>query len=829
MRVKDLFSGQRSNSPPAESKSADDIPLAFLGTIVESSDDAIISMTLDGHILSWNAGATRVFGYSRDEAIGRSIDFLIPPELHDEEQRMLERLRQGERIEHFETTRITKSGRRIQVSITVSPVRDAAGLVIAFSKIARDIDSAKRAERAAAQLAAIVESSEDGIISKSLDGTVQTWNAGAARIFGYSAEEMTGKPITTIIPPELHAEEREILDKLKQGERIKQFDTVRIHKDGRRIPVSLTISPIRDARGAIIGAAKIARDLTERMRARTAIHDSESRLAAEALALAKLSEASLRLWRSTSLAQGLDEIIRNAIALVGAAKGNVQIANPHAGTLSLVAHRGFEPDFLRAVASVSIEDAGTACGRAITGRAPVAIEDVETDEAYAPHRAIARQAGYRAVVSVPLFAADGSTLGAVTIHFPEPHRPTEQEMRRLQLYCRQASDFIQRFRLEQTLRRSEEALREADRRKDEFLALLAHELRNPLAPIRYAIAAIAKPGLAPEQQERAVAIIQRQVGHMSRLLDDLLDISRITRGTLELKKTRADLGVAIGSALEAAQPFIDAKGHALSVELPPEPVHLEADPVRLTQIFANLLINAAKYTEPGGRIQLQAVEEDAEVVVTVRDDGIGIPPELMPRLFTLFSQAHPAISRSEEGLGVGLALVRGLVSLHGGRVTAQSEGAGRGSEFCVRLPRGHAATDAASLPGTGHRDFAGPTLKILVVDDNRDAADSCTSVLELSGHEVRTAYSGLRALKLAEQFRPQAILLDIGLPDVTGYEVARQIRASDWGRKVPLVAITGWGQESDRRRAFEAGFDHHLTKPVAPETVDSLLRRIAGA
>ena len=803
-------------------------PLAFLGAIVESSDDAIVSKTLEGRILSWNAGATRVFGYSRDEVIGESVTILIPHELRDEERQILDKLKRGERIEHFETTRITKDGRRIQVSLTISPVKDSAGNIIAASKIARDIDDQKRAERAAAQLAAIVESSEDAIVSKTLEGVVQSWNAGATRIFGFSAAEMIGRPITTIIPPELLAQEREILAKVRQGEPIDHFDTIRVRKDGRRIPVSLTVSPIKDARGTIVGASKIARDITDRARAQSAIRESESRLTSEAVALTRLSEASLRLWRSTNLAQGLDEILETVIDLVGATKGNIQLMNAHSGTLSIVAQQGFEPAFLKTFESVPVIEAHAACGRAVSGKATVVIVDVEEDEAYAPYRAAAREAGYRAVISVPLFAADGSALGAVSTHFPDAHRPTEQEMRRLEVYCRQASDFIQRFRLEQTLRRSQEALMEAGRRKDEFLALLAHELRNPLAPIRYAVAAISRRGITPEQQKRAELIIERQVAHMSRLLDDLLDISRITRGILELKKVATELTATVGTAIEATRPFLDARQHELLVELPAEPVRLEADPVRLVQILSNLLINAAKYTDPGGRIELRAHNEGAELVITVRDNGIGIPRELMPRLFMLFSQAQSASDRSEEGLGVGLALVRGLVNLHGGRVTAHSEGAGRGSTFTVRLPLGSPAAAALVRASDDDATSADATLKILVVDDNRDVADSCTTLLEMSGHEVRTAYSGEHALQIADEFRPQAVLLDIGLPDITGYEVAQKLRATPWGRNIPLVAITGWGQERDRRRAFQAGFDHHLTKPVAPEDIASLLREVTA-
>jgi signal transduction histidine kinase/CheY-like chemotaxis protein len=459
----------------------------------------------------------------------------------------------------------------------------------------------------------------------------------------------------------------------------------------------------------------------------------------------------------------------------------------------------------------------------------VLIEDVETDGPYAPFRVLARTAGYCSMISTPLMSADRAPLGMVSSHFRFIHRPSAQELRRLDLYLRQASDFIQRCKLEQELQQSEEALRDADRRKDEFLALLAHELRNPLAPIRYTLAANRKSGRTPEQRKRAEEIIERQVAHMSRLLDDLLDVSRITRNSLELKKNPTELTLVVGSAIETARPILDTKHHTLSVDLPKQAVRLEADAVRLAQVFSNLLINAAKYTDRGGHIQLRAAREGNAIVVAVRDNGIGISADMMPRLFAMFSQAQAALGRSEGGLGIGLSLVRGLVTLHGGSVEAHSDGPGCGSEFIVRLPAGTPVEEPADIEVEADAPVAGAGMKILVVDDNRDAADACAALLELSGHHVQTAYTGRRGLELAETFRPHALLLDIGLPDLDGYQLAAKVRAAPWGRGIILIAVTGWGQEEDRRRAFEAGFDHHLTKPIAAETVESLLQSLRPA
>jgi CheY-like chemotaxis protein/two-component sensor histidine kinase len=285
---------------------------------------------------------------------------------------------------------------------------------------------------------------------------------------------------------------------------------------------------------------------------------------------------------------------------------------------------------------------------------------------------------------------------------------------------------------------------------------------------------------------------------MSRLLDDLLDTSRVTRGALQLKKTQAELTSVIGAAIETARPMLDAKHHTLELDLPTQPVQLDADVVRLAQVFSNLLINAAKYTDPGGRIQLRAVQQGQMIVIAVCDNGIGISADMLPRLFNMFSQSHLALTRAEGGLGVGLSLVRGLVALHGGSVEARSQGPGQGSEFIVRLPVQTPTPGCADEESETERLSVDVGLKILVVDDNRDAADTCAALLEASGHHVQTAYTGRQALELARAFRPHALLLDIGLPDVDGYRLARQIRATPWGRGTVLVAVTGWGQEQDR-------------------------------
>jgi signal transduction histidine kinase len=364
-------------------------------------------------------------------------------------------------------------------------------------------------------------------------------------------------------------------------------------------------------------------------------------------------------------------------------------------------------------------------------------------------------------------------------------------------------------------------LREQDRRKDEFLATLSHELRNPLAPIRTAAKVIASPNLAPDQLERAQAIIQRQVTHMALLLDDLLDIARITQGKLRLNKQRVAFSEALDAAIEAARPRLDGKNHHLSVRLPAEAVSLEADSLRLAQILSNLLINAAKYSNPGSHIDVEAIRQGDMLCVSVKDDGLGLAPESISGLFEMFSQIEGVEGRSEGGLGIGLALVKGLAELHGGTVEARSAGLGRGSEFIVRLPV--SAQPSPLPPVSDPSPVSAERRRVLIADDNRDAAESLSLLLELSGHEVRVAHLGQSALSLAQAFRPDIALLDIGMPDLSGYEVARALRRELWATDLQLIALTGWGQDDDRRRAREAGFDHHLTKPIDPNQLESLI------
>jgi signal transduction histidine kinase/ActR/RegA family two-component response regulator len=381
------------------------------------------------------------------------------------------------------------------------------------------------------------------------------------------------------------------------------------------------------------------------------------------------------------------------------------------------------------------------------------------------------------------------------------------------------------------LKQTQEALREADRRKDEFLATLAHELRNPLAPIRHAVKLLELPAADERQRQWGRDVIARQVQRMALLLDDLLEVSRITRGRLELKKTQVDLPSLIAAAVETARPLMESKQHRLETRLPAEPVRLQVDPLRISQALSNLLTNAAKYTDVGGRIALTAaLDDEHQLAISVADSGIGLSPQAIPRLFEMFSQVASPVDRAEGGLGIGLALVKGLVEMHGGTVEAYSAGLGCGSRFTIRLPASvvlktniaaTASGEAQPVPHAGHRS------RILLADDNRDAVDMLALVLKMAGYEVYATHSGHEALDVGARVRPEVFILDIGMPEISGYELASRIRRQTWGRDALLIALTGWGQREDKERSREAGFDHHLTKPVDPDQLERLLRDIA--
>ncbi|HXU07838.1 MAG TPA: PAS domain S-box protein [Blastocatellia bacterium] len=619
---------------------------------------------------------------------------------------------------------------------------------------------------AQALLAAIIQSSGDAIISKTLNGIILSWNAGAERLFEYSADEAIGQPITLIIPPERYDEERAILERLVRGECIEQFETVRVAKSGRRLDISLTISPVRDNTGAVIAASKVARDVTDRKRAQQALLESEERF--------------------RFLAETIPSIVWTAAP---------------DGTLTYVNRRWLEYS-----APNSEQNS--------PGWAELVVHPDDSERCMTEWAEALRE-GKEYAIEVRHRRYDG-----VFRWFMTRAVPLRDSVGRIVSWFGVTNDI-------QDQKEMQEHLQEMDRRKDEFLATLAHELRNPLAPIRNSLQFLRLAGADHTATERAAEIIDRQVNHMVRLVDDLLEVSRITRGKIELRKEAVDLAEIIDMAVETSRPLIEAAGHRFAVSLPQEPVTLEVDCVRVSQVIANLLNNAAKYTDAGGQIWVTAFAESREVIISVRDTGVGISADMLPKVFDMFTQIGCSLDRSQGGLGIGLTLSRSLIELHGGRIDARSGGAGRGSEFVIRLPLAR-VDESVKLPLPGSRtdeDRAGgsQSRRVLVVDDNVDSAESLALWLRLVGHEVRLVHEGLAALQEARVFMPEIVVLDIGLPDIDGYQVAELLRKEPGLEGTLLIALTGYGQDEDRQRCYDAGFDEHLIKPVDPALLEALL------
>jgi signal transduction histidine kinase/DNA-binding response OmpR family regulator len=548
-------------------------------------------------------------------------------------------------------------------------------------------------------------------------------------------------------------------------------------------------------------------------------------LAAQLAEMTRLHQLSARLSNTLELSAVRQEVLRAVLELQDADRGVLLALDRERQELVTAAVEGLEADRLRAVGAVPNDPALTRGG---TGRRGAAVA-LHVQTCPPSLRPLAQACGLTSLTSTPLLTRAGDLIGVIVSGSREPRRLSDREVRLVELYARQAASAIDNARLYQEIN-------EANQGKDEFLAMLAHELRNPLAPILTALEILRRTDVDPRTLDQPRETMERQIRHIARLIDDLLDISRITRGKIELRKEPLDLREQIERAVETSRPLIEARQHTLEVRMPAEPIPLLADGTRLEQIFANLLNNSAKYTEPGGRITVAAERRGTEVVVAVRDNGIGIAPAHLPKVFDLFMQADRSLDRSFGGLGIGLTLVRRLVELHGGRVQAYSAGLGQGSEFTVRLP----LFEQAGAAELGRSEASGPTTaaetaersaensrRVLVVDDNRDAAETLALMLELHGHQVKVAHDGRSGLKVAREYQPDVILLDIGLPHLNGYEVARSLRANGPARLPLLVAMTGYGQEEDRRKSREAGFDRHLVKPVDPELLLRLLSEAA--
>ena len=601
-----------------------------------------------------------MFGYTAAEAVGQSIRMIIPADRQHEEDMVLSTIRAGRAVSHYETIRQRKDGTFFPISLSVSPIFDDAGAVVGASKIARDLSEQIKGVIAARRLSAVVESSDDAIITKDLNSVITSWNPAATRMFGYTEAEVLGRSIRILIPAELQSEEDVVLSKIRAGEKVDHYETTRQRKDGTRLNISLTVSPIRDALGAIVGASKIARDITERV---------------------KLAEDNQRLY---------------------------------------------------------------------------------------------------------------------------------------------------------------EIAREANRMKDEFLAVLSHELRTPLNAIVGYSRLLRGGVLAGEKAERGLETLERNATWLSQIIEDVLDVSRIVSGKIRLDVQAVELPLIVDNAVATIQPAADSKGVRVQTMIDPQVGPVSGDPDRLQQVVWNLVSNAVKFTPKGGRIQVRLERVNSHIEITVSDSGVGIDEEFLPYVFERFRQAEGGTTRKTGGLGLGLAIVRHIVELHGGSVSAASGGPGQGATFKVRLPlmivhpepaeppRVHPRTERLT-PLTSLGDLAG--IRVVAIDDDQDALTLLRVVLETAGAEVTSVSSPFDAVSRIAEIRPHVVILDLGMPDMDGFEVIGRIRASTnpFVSQVPAAALTAFARSEDRTRALRSGFEMHLAKPIDPgelvASVATLARR----
>lgn len=647
---------------------------------------------------------------------------------------------------------------------------------------------------------------------------LQIYNDAYARLMRDKHPTYLGRPTQECWPEVWHFNAPIYERVMTQGDSVYLEDQpYRLQLDGgeRVLSLSISYSPVRGPRGDILGVMVTLTDVSRRVQA-------EQALARDLQSMTQLNDLVARLVHAQDLDSALHEVLDAAISLMDADKGNIQLFDANHRMLRIAAQRGFDESFLRYFSEVDDEHE-SACGRALTLGQRVVIPDIEQEGVSSPLREVAHEAGYLAVQSTPLLGQNGSPMGMLSTHWRLPTQPSEQALRMLDLYARQAAQFIERSRIEHRLRQTAEELRQASRAKDEFIAMLGHELRNPLAPIQIALHLMEMRGDTTSQRERA--IIGRQVHHMTRLIDDLLDVARIIRGHVTLQPVPIELWQVLNRAVETALPLIEQRRHTLSLDVPETGLKVMADPVRLAQVIANLLTNAARYTPQQGQIRVSAAPGDSsDVLLSVIDNGVGISCNELERVFDVFTQGRQGLDRSQGGLGLGLTIARTMTTMHGGTLTAHSDGPGQGSHFDLTLPL--LAADDGDTPGQGLAQQDAPLgagQTVLVVDDNEDAAHMLSELLHSWGYAVLVAHDGPSGLKLLSDQQVDLALLDIGLPVMDGYELAQAIHALPGQGDTPLVALSGYGQEQDRRRARDSGFSEHLVKPVDIERLGRLL------
>jgi PAS domain S-box-containing protein len=789
-----------------------------------SIGDAVIATDELGRVSYLNPVAESLTGWKTVEATDLPLEqvFCIVNELSRQpvENPAAKALREGVVVglaNH--TVLIAKDGTELPIDDSAAPIKDehgrVSGCVLVFRDVAEQREAARVLRASEDRKTAMFETALDSIISMDHTGKIFEFNSAAERTFGFSRDQVLGQELAdTIIPPKFRDSHRNgLAHYLATGEGPvlnQRLELSALHANGNEFDIELTVTRI-PVEGPPQFTAYI-RDISDRKRA-------ESELKERVALTALQAEIGVVLTHETAVPKMLSRCCEVLIEHLDGAFARLWTLNAGERVLELQASAGIYTHIDGPHSRVPVGQ--FKIGKIAQQREPVLTNDVIGDERV-HNQEWAKREGMVAFAGYPLLI-ENRLVGVVAMF--ARHELSEASLQAIGLVASSIAVAIEQKQQALELRKLAADLSEADHRKDEFLAILAHELRNPLAPIRNALEIIRLTSGNEERLDSASRMMERQIGQMVRLVDDLLDVSRITRRTIDLKKGVIELASSIHHAVEAVRPMVENMNHELEVHLPPQPIYLNADPTRLAQIIGNLLTNACKFTSRGGHISLSAERDSQEAVIKVCDNGVGIAAENLHRIFDMFMQVDTTLERTVSGLGIGLTLVKNLVELHGGTIGVSSEGVNQGSEFEVRLPV-RDRIESNPVKPRSHEPMA--PRRILIVDDNQDSAASLAMLLKIAGHVTQTAHDGLEALDMFASFNPEVVLLDIGLPKLNGYEVARKIRdGGDNG--VVLVALTGWGQEDDRRKSREAGFDGHQTKPVDFSALKVLLSELLGS
>jgi PAS domain S-box-containing protein len=766
----------------------------------DGSSYSIFDASLDHHFVLDPAGRVRYANQSllaqwqksTEEVLGKGLaDLGYSPEVIADVSRAMELLLSQRRSLAVRMDYPNGQGLAHALETVLTPVFDRAGAVVEIAGVSRDITERVRRD-AALRLRDIRTTAllKLGDQLRTLTTTDQLARAASGLLRETLQVDVDGHLLVDL--PAL--EDRQLVALLYQNDSNQRTWT----------PDELTF----------------VREVAERTRVAVERHRSEAAVAADLRDTQLLRDLGARLVSEGNDQVLFNEILVAAISITRADVGTIQLLDAAAQELTFGATHGAPPEL---VAQYERVDAGShsPCGVALAkGERTFMYFDVLESEDPSGDMRIHFQYGLRSGQSTPLVSRSGRRVGMFSTHWRDRHVMSERETRFLDLLGRQAADLIERTQTEQALRASETRLREADRRKDEFIAMLAHELRNPLVPIRTGVELLKSAREQPALIDTIRPMMERQVSHTVRIIDDLLDVSRITSGKIGLQRQQVTLASVVGSAVEANRGPIAAQNLELTLDLAEPHLVIDVDPTRFAQVLSNLLQNAAKFTAPGGRVTISSRTEDGDVVLSIADSGVGISAAMLPKVFDLFAQASASGHGRNAGLGIGLALARRLVEMHGGAIEAHSDGVGKGSQFVIRLPLHPEEPPGAASVTPLRRDIS--DLKVVVIDDNHDAANVMAMLIQSFGGVARVAYDGPSGLAAVEEFRPSVVLLDIGMPGMDGYEVCRRLRQKS-GSSVGIVALTGWGHDKDKQSATDAGFDAHLTKPADPAKLAQII------